>query len=180
MEVLLYEFKADLNAYLLRLPPTAPVRSLSALIRFNDAHKDREMPLFDQELLHQAEAKGPLTDKAYLEARATCLKSTRTQGIDSVIAEHKLDALVSLTSGPAWLLRPDQGDSDSGGCFLTGRDCRLPAHHRAVGAASRTAPSVSPFFAGAFSEPQLIKLASGFESIARGRTAPRFLPSVSA
>ena len=70
-EVMLYEFKADLNAYLSRLPPTLfPVRSLAALIRFNEAHKDTEMPLFDQELLRQAAEKGPLTEKAYKDARA--------------------------------------------------------------------------------------------------------------
>jgi amidase len=179
LDVLLYEFKADLNTYLSRLPPTAPVRSLSALIRYNDAHKDREMPIFDQELLHQAEAKGPLTDKAYLEARATCLKTTRTQGIDAVLAKHNLDALVSLTSGPAGLIDPINGDSDSGGCSSPAAIAGYP-HITVPAGLHRGLPVGLSFFAGAFSEPKLIKLASGFENAAHGRTAPRFLPSVSA
>ena len=99
---MLYEFKTDLNAYLRRLPPTFPVRSLSALIRFNEAHKDTEMPLFDQELLRQAQAKGPLTEKAYKDARAACLKATRSNGIDSVLAQHKLDATTSEPGRDRW------------------------------------------------------------------------------
>src|SRR6202789_314040 len=113
-EVLLYEFKADLNAYLRRLPPTFPARSLAALIRLNEAHTDTEMPFFDQELLRQAQAKGPLSDKAYREAREACLKATRGEGIDAVLSENKLDAMVSLTSGPAWLIDVVNGDSDTG------------------------------------------------------------------
>jgi len=179
LDVLLYEFKTDLNAWLSRLPPTAPVRSLAALIRYNDAHKDREMPIFDQELLHQAETKGPLTDKAYLEARATCLKTTRAQGIDAVLAEHKLDAMVTLTSGPAWLIDPINGDSDSGGCSSPAAIAGYP-HITVPSGLHRGLPLGLSFFAGAFSEPKLIKLASGFENAAHGRTAPRFLPSVSA
>jgi amidase len=179
LEVLLYEFKADLNAYLSRLPPAAPVRSLSALIRYNEANKDREMPIFDQELLHQSEAKGPLTDKAYVEARAACLKATRSDGIDAVLAKHKLDAMVTLTSGPAWLIDPINGDSDSGGCSSPAAIAGYP-HITVPSGLHRGLPLGLSFFAGAFSEPTLIKLASGFESVARGRTAPRFLPSVSA
>jgi amidase len=179
LEVLLYEFKADLNAYLSRLPPAAPVRSLSALIRYNEANKDREMPIFDQELLRQSEAKGPLTDKAYIEARATCLKATRSDGIDAVLAKHQLDAMVTLTSGPAWLIDPINGDSDSGGCSSPAAIAGYP-HITVPSGLHRGLPLGLSFFAGAFSEPTLIKLASGFESVARGRTPPRFLPSVSA
>jgi amidase len=179
LEVLLYEFKADLNAYLSRLLPAAPVRSLSALIRYNAANKDREMPIFDQELLHQSDAKGPLTDKAYIEARAACLKATRSDGIDAVLAKHKLDAIVTLTSGPAWLIDPINGDSDSGGCSSPAAIAGYP-HITVPSGLHRGLPIGLSFFAGAFSEPTLIKLASGFESVARGRTPPRFLPSVSA
>jgi amidase len=178
LEVLLYEFKADLNVYLSRLPPNAPVRSLSALIRYNEVHKDREMPIFDQELLHQSEAKGPLTDRAYLQARAACLNATRSNGIDAVLAEHHLDAMVTLTSGPAWLIDPINGDSDSGGCSSPAAIAGYP-HITVPTGLHRGLPLGLSFFAGAFSEPTLIKLASGFESIARGRSPPRFLPSVS-
>jgi amidase len=177
-EVLLYEFKADLNAYLRRLPPTFPVRSLAALIRFNEAHKDREMPLFDQELLRQAEAKGPLTDKAYVAARAACLKATQSNGIDAVLAQHKLDAMVSLTSGPAWLIDPVNGDSDSGGCSSPAAIAGYP-HITVPAGLFRGLPVGLSFFGAAFSEPTLIKLGAGFEAVARARVRPRYLASAS-
>jgi amidase len=176
-EVLLYEFKTDLNAYLRRLPPSFPVRSLSALIRFNEAHKDREMTLFDQELLRQAEAKGPLTDKAYAEARAACLKATRSNGIDAVLAQHKLDAMVTLTCGPAWLIDVVNGDSDTGGCSSPAAIAGYP-HITVPAGLFRGLPIGLSFFGTAFAEPKLIKLGSGFEAAAHARTPPRFLPSV--
>jgi amidase len=176
-EVLLYEFKADLNAYLRRLPPTFPVRSLEALIRFNEAHKDAEMPLFDQELLRQAQAKGPLTEKAYKKARAACLKATRSNGIDAVLAEHKLDAMVSLTSGPAWLIDVVNGDSDTGGCSSPAAIAGYP-HITVPAGLFRGLPIGLSFFGAAFSEPKLIKLGSGFEAAAHGRAPPRFLSTV--
>jgi amidase len=176
-EVMLYEFKADLNAYLQRLPPTFPVRSLSALIRFNEAHKDTEMPLFDQELLRQADAKGPLTEKAYKDARAACLKATRSHGIDAVLAEHKLDAMITLTSGPAWLIDIVNGDSDTGGCSSPAAIAGYP-HITVPAGLFRGVPVGLSFFGAAFSEPTLIKLGSGFEAVAHARAVPRFLPSV--
>jgi amidase len=176
-EVLLYEFKADLNAYLRRLPPTFPVRSLAALIRFNDSHKDTEMPLFDQELLRQAQAKGPLTEKAYKDARAACLAAMRTNGIDAVLTQHKLDALVTLTAGPAWLIDKVNGDSDTGGCSSPAAVAGYP-HITVPAGLYRNVPIGLSFFGAAFSEPTLIKLGSGFEAVARGRTPPRFLNSV--
>jgi amidase len=172
-EVLLYEFKADLNAYLERLPSTFPARSLVALIRFNEAHKDTEMPFFDQELLRQAQAKGPLSDKAYREARAACLKATRGDGIDAVLSEHKLDAMVTLTSGPAWLIDVINGDSDTGGCSSPAAIAGYP-HITVPAGLFRGMPIGLSFFGTAFSEPKLIKLGSGFEAVARARTPPRF------
>jgi len=171
-EVMLYEFKTDLNAYLRRLPPTFPVRSLSALIRFNEAHKDTEMPLFDQELLRQAQAKGPLTEKAYKDARAACLKATRGNGIDAVLAQHKLDAMVTLTSGPAWLIDTINGDSDTGGCSSPAAIAGYP-HITVPAGLYRGLPIGLSFFGAAYSEPTLIKLGSGFEAVAHGRTPPR-------
>jgi amidase len=178
-EVMLYEFKADLNAYLKRLPPTFPVRSLAALIRFNEAHRDTEMPLFDQELLRQAQAKGPLTEKTYKDARAACLKATRSNGIDAVLAEHKLDAMVTLTSGPAWLIDTVNGDSDTGGCSSPAAIAGYP-HITVPAGLFRGLPIGLSFFGAAFSEPTLIKLGSGFEAVAHGRTPPRREPVPSA
>jgi amidase len=177
LEVLLYEFKADLNAYLRRLPPTFPARSLAALIRFNEGRKDREMPLFDQELLRQAEIKGPLTEAAYTEARAACLKATRSNGIDAVLSQHKLDAMVTLTSSPAGLIDSINGDSDSGGCSTPAAVAGYP-HITVPAGLFRGLPVGLSFFGAAFSEPTLIKLASGFESVARGRKTPRFSASI--
>jgi amidase len=176
-QVLLYEFKSDLNAFLRRLPPTFPVRSLAALIRFNDAHRDREMALFDQELLRQSEAKGALNEKAYLDARAACLMATRSNGIDAVLAQHGLDAIISLTSGPAWLIDPVNGDADTGGCSSPAAIAGYP-HITVPAGLHRGLPIGLSFFGAAFSEPVLFKLASGYESVARARVAPRFLPSL--
>jgi amidase len=176
-EVLLYEFKADLNAYLARLPAGFPVRSLADLIRFNETHAAREMPLFDQELLRQSEAKGGLSEAAYRDARESCLTATRSGGIDAVLCEHGLDAIVTLTSGPAWLIDAVNGDSDTGGCSTPAAVAGYP-HITVPAGLYRGLPVGLSFFGGAFSEPKLIKLASGFEHAAQARALPRFLRGV--
>jgi amidase len=176
-EVLLYEFKADLNAYLARLPGSLRVRSLADLIRFNDAHAAEEMPSFSQELLHQAEAKGNLDEAAYREARDTCLTAMRSGGIDAVLREQRVDAMVTLTSGPAWLIDSVNGDSDTGGCSSPAAIAGYP-HITVPAGLYRGLPIGLSFFGSAYSEPTLIKLASGFEHAANARTAPRFLPRV--
>jgi amidase len=171
--VLLYEFKAGLNAYLARLPAEFPVRSLEELIRFNAAHPGTEMPLFDQELLRQAEVKGDLNEAAYQDARATCLKVTRGGGIDALLAENRLDALVTLTSGTAWLIDPVNGDADTGGCSSPAAIAGYP-HITVPAGLHRGLPVGLSFFASAYSEPTLIRLASGFEHLAGARNVPRF------
>ncbi len=176
-EVLLYEFKADLNSYLASLPGRFPVHSLADLIRFNEAHAARELPLFDQELLRQAEAKGNLDEAAYRNARETCLTATRDGGIDAVMSEHSLDAIVSLTSGPAWLIDPVNGDSDSGGCSSPAAVAGYP-HITVPAGLYRGLPVGLSFFGAAFTEPKLIKLASGYEHAANARSTPRYLSGV--
>jgi amidase len=173
LEVLLYEFKTDLNAYLARLPDGFPARSLADLIRFNDAHAAQELKLFDQELLRRAEAKGGLDEAAYRDARAACLTATRS-GIDAVLAEHNLDALVALTSGPACLIDSINGDSDTGGCSTPAAIAGYP-HITVPAGLFRGLPVGLSFFGAAFSESKLIKLASGFEQTVRARAAPRYL-----
>ena len=175
--VLLYEFKSDLNAYLARLPSRFAVRSLADLIRFNTAHAPEEMALFDQELLRQADAKGSLEEPAYRTARETCLTATRSQGIDAVLALHRLDALVTLTSGPAWLIDPVNGDFDTGGCSSPPAIAGYP-HITVPAGLHRGLPIGLSFFGAAWSEPTLLKLASGFEHVAASRIVPKFLPSV--
>ena len=176
-EVMLYEFKADLNAYLARLPARFAVRSLADLIRFNDAHAAQEMPLFDQELLRQAQAKGGLDEAAYQDARAACLNAMRGGGIDAVLSEHGLDAIVTLTSGPAWLIDSVNGDSDTGGCSSPAAVAGYP-HITVPSGLYRGLPIGLSFFGAAFSEAKLITLASGFEHTANGRRAPFFSPGV--
>jgi amidase len=176
-EVMLYEFKADLNAYLERLPPSFPVRSLADLIRFNDAHADREMPLFDQELLHQSQARGGLEEAAYHAARDTCLNAMRAGGIDAVLAEHGLDAIVTLTSGPAWLIDPVNGDADVGGASSPAAVAGYP-HVTVPAGLHRGLPVGLSFFGAAFSEGKLIKVASGFEEAMKGRQVPRLLATL--
>jgi amidase len=158
------------------LSATQPVRSLDALIRFNEAQREREMAYFDQELLHQAHAKGPLSEPAYQKARAACVTATRSKGIDAVLAKHQLDAMVSLTSGPAWLIDNVNGDADSGGCSSPAAVAGYP-HITVPAGLYRGLPIGLSFFGAAFSEPKLIKLASGFEHVAGGRSPPRYLAS---
>ncbi|GAC1310579.1 MAG: amidase [Steroidobacteraceae bacterium] len=176
-EVLLYEFKADLNAYLKRLPPAMPVHSLDELIRFNETHAAAELGYFDQELLRQANAKGGLDEAAYRSARDTCLKGTRTDGIDAVLKAHKLDALVTLTSGCAWLIDPINGDSDPGGCASPAAVAGYP-HITVPAGLHRGLPVGLSFFGTAFSEPTLLKLASGFEHVTHARSVPRLIASL--
>jgi amidase len=177
LEVLLYEFKADLNGYLARIPPALPVHNLSELIRFNAERSARELALFDQELLRQADAKGDLKSAEYLKARETCLNATRTHGIDAVLAEHRLDAIVTLTSGPAWLIDPVNGDMDTGGCSSPAAIAGYP-HITVPTGLHRGLPIGLSFFGAAWSEPTLLRLASGFEHIAQPRPIPQFMASV--
>jgi amidase len=115
LEVLLCEFKADLNSYLASLGPSAPVKSLKEIIDFNEQYRDREMPYFGQDLFIKAQAKGPLTDKAYRDALAKDQRMSRKEGIDFVMDKNKLDALVAPTGGPAWPTDWINGDHFTGG-----------------------------------------------------------------
>ena len=110
MTVFMYELKADLNAYLARLGPSAPVKTLKDIIEFNDRNRDKEMPYFGQDLFLKSEAKGPLTEKEYLDAVAKNRQLARTEGIDAVMDKNKLDALVAPTGGPAWITDLITGD----------------------------------------------------------------------
>ena len=111
----MYELKADLNAYLAKLGPGAPVRTLKDIIDFNERNREKEMPYFGQDLFLKAQTKGPLTDKEYLDAVAKNHQLARTEGIDAVMDKHQLDALVGPTGGPAWLTDLVTGDHFSGG-----------------------------------------------------------------
>jgi amidase len=174
-EVLLYEFKTDLEAYFAGRPGAA-VRTLADLIAFNEKNADREMPFFGQEILEQAVKKGPLTEKAYLDALAKNHRLMRAEGIDAVLAKHKLDALVVLTNGPAHMTDLVNGDSFSGSSSSLAAVAGYPTITLPAGWVYGLPVGVS-FIGTAWSEPVLIKLACGLEGALGMRKAPRFLPT---
>jgi amidase len=176
-EVLCYEFKAGLNAYLEKLGPAARIHSLADAIAFNEQHRDREMPIFGQEDFELCQKKGPLTDKAYLDALAKCRKLSRDEGIDAVAAKYKLDAIVAPTSGPAWLIDYVNGDSEVGGCSSAAAVAAYP-HITVPAGFVRGLPVGVSFFGPAWSEPVLLKLAYAYEQLTRMRRAPRFLATI--
>ncbi|MBV9768185.1 MAG: hypothetical protein JOZ32_01325, partial [Bryobacterales bacterium] len=178
-QVLLYEFKDGINRYLARLPASSPARTLNELIAFNEKNRAREMPFFAQELFIQAEAKGPLTGAAYLKARADCLRLSRQDGVDALLAKYNLDAIVTLTSGPAWLTDHVNGDRDTGGCTTPAAVAGYP-HITVPAGFYRGLPIGLSFFSTAWSEPTLIKFAYAWEQQMNARRKPTFAPSITA
>lgn len=176
-EVLLYEYKNDLNLYLGRQPAGRPVRTMKDLIDFNEKNRIREMPHFGQEILELAVEKGPLTEKKYLDARATCLRLQRTEGIDAALAENKVDAIVTLTNGPAWCVDWVNGDYDTGGCSMPPAVAGYP-HVTVPAGLLDELPIGLSFFAGAGADQRLLQFAYAFERETNARSGPKFLISV--
>jgi amidase len=176
-EVLLYELKADLNAYLAGLPSGARVRTLAEAIAFNEREREREMPYFGQETFVQAEARGPLTSPGYRKALATCRRLARTEGLDVVLAKHRLDALVAPTGNPAWPTDLVNGDHFTGSSSTPAAVAGYPSVSVPMGYAWGLPVNLS-FFGRAWSEPTLIRLAYAFEQITMQRKAPTFLPTL--
>jgi amidase len=173
--VLLYELKTDLNAYLSGRPG-APA-SLKEIIDFNDRNRDKEMPYFAQDVFLKAEAKGPLTDKDYLEALEANHRLSRTEGIDAVMDQFHLDAILAPTAGPAWFTDWVNGDSSGGGSSNAAAVAGYPSITVPAGFIFGLPVGVS-FFGRAWSEPTLLKIAYGFEQATKVRRPPTFLPRV--
>jgi amidase len=178
LETLLYELKADMNAHLGSLGAGAPVKSLADVIAFNEAHRAEEMPFFGQELFVKAEAKGPLTDKTYLDALEKCRRLSRREGLDAVMDEHQLDAIVAPTGGPAWVTDCVNGDHFGGGSSTPAAVAGYPAVSVPAGFVFDLPVGIS-FMGRAWSEARLIGIAYAFEQTTRVRRPPRFLARAS-
>lgn len=177
-EVLLYEFKADLNRYLKGMPKEIPYRNLKDLIAFNEKNRDKEMPFFGQEIFQMAQAKGPLSEKTYKDALAKNRRLSRAEGIDAALRKHRISAIIAPTGGPAWTTDPLNGDHYTGGSSTPAAVSGYPAITVPAGNV-RGLPVGITFFGTAWSEPTLIKLAYAFEQETKARTAPKFLPTAS-
>jgi len=158
-EVLLYEFKASINKYL--AGSSSAQKSLEALIAWNRANADRAMPLFGQEMFELAQAKGPLTDAAYVTARETATRAAGPDGLLAILARDKLTAIVAPSGS---------------GTYSAAAIAGTPSITIPIGE-SRALPFGITFMGPSFSEPQLIGLAYALEQLTNARRAPRFLPT---
>jgi amidase len=173
-DLLSYEFKDGLNRYLAAPGRVTPMKSLTDLITFNEAHRAEELALFGQEDFTAAQARGPLTDPAYRDTLAKCLKLARTEGLDAALDTDRLDALVMFTRGVAMLTDPLNGEGGSGSSLTLAAVAGYP---------SVTVPAVQFFglpvglsFVGRpWSEAKLLALAADFEAATKARREPQFL-----
>jgi len=176
-QVLLYEFKADLNSYLAGLGPASPVKTLADVIAFNEKNADRELQYFGQEIMLMAEKKGPLTSQAYRKALAANRRLAGTLGIDALTQKHRLDAIVAPSNAPPWLIDLVTGDHGAGGSSTSPAavagypSVTVPAGY------SFGLPVGISFFGPAWTEPKLIRVAHAFEQATKLRRPPRFLPT---
>ncbi|MFI5168366.1 MAG: amidase [Thermoanaerobaculales bacterium] len=175
-EVLLYEFKADLNAYLAEWASGAPARTLKDVIEFNEKHRDSELAFFGQDIMEKAQAKGPLTESAYLKARKRCIKLAREKGLDEVIAKHRLDAIVAPTGGPPWTIDLVNGDHFLGASSSPAAVSGYPSVTVPVGYAFGLPVGIT-FIGRAWDERTLVRLAYALEQATKHRRPPRFLPT---
>jgi amidase len=174
LEVMLYEFKAGLEAYFASLGPKAPVRTLADAIAFNERNREREMPFFGQEIFLKAVEKGPLTTPAYREALEKCGRLSRKEGLDAVLDQHRLDALVAPTGAPAWVIDPVSGDHFVGGNSTPAAVSGYPSITVPMGFVFGLPVGLS-FIGRVWSEAVLVRLAFAFEQATKHRRPPRFL-----
>jgi len=175
--VLSYEFKDGLNAYLANLGPSAPVHTLQDVIEFNHRNSERELRFFGQENFLKAQEKGPLTDKAYLDALEMCRRMSRAEGIDAVMEKNQLDAIVAPSGGPPGGTDLVYGDRDVGGSSTPAAVAGYPNITVPAGDILGLPVGIS-FFGRAWSEPTLLKIAFAFEQGTKHRKPPKFLPTI--
>ena len=173
-EVLLYEFKSDLNAYLAEWAGDAPARTVADLIAFNEEKRDEEMPYFGQDIMEKAQKKGPLTDKAYLKALEKCRKLSREKGLDVVFQRDRLDAVVAPTGSPPWVTDLVNGDHFLGASSTPAAVSGYPSITVPAGYAFGLPVGIT-FIGKALGEASLIRLAFAFERATKVRKPPRFL-----
>jgi amidase len=176
-EVLLYEFKADLESYLKGLPAGARIRTLDDLIAFDRAHAREEMPWFGQEIVEAASRKGPLSSAGYRKALARSGELARTRGIDATLAKYRLDAIVAPTQGPPALIDLVNGDPAGWSTTSPAAVAGYPAITVPMGYATGL-PLGLTFMGPAWSEPKLLRYAYAFEQATKARVAPRYLATV--
>lgn len=177
-EVLLYEFKADLNAYLASTPAAVSHRTLADLIRFNNEHGEAEMPYFGQEIFLMADKKGSLEEKAYKDALATSKRLAREQAIDKWLTAHKLDALIAPTTSPAWRIDNIIGDHYTGSSSTLAAVAGYPSVTVPMGNVHGLPVGIS-FIASAWQDDVVINLAHAFEQAFPARITPEFRSGIS-
>jgi amidase len=176
-DLLLYEFKADLDAYLRPLAPGVAVHSLADVIAFNAKNAERELRYFGQEIMQQSIKKGPLTETKYVDELAQNRRLMGAQGIDATIAKFKLDAIVAPTQGPADLIDLVNGDAGGRGSFTSPAAVAGYPHVTVPMGFVRGLPVGISFVGGAWTEATLLKLAYAFEQASPARRKPTFAPS---
>lgn len=174
LDILLYELKDGVEAYLRRLGPDAPVKTLADVIAFNQAHTAEEkLAYYDQNVLIKANAKGPLSEPAYLKARREVTRLARDEGLARLLQEQRLDAIVAPTNGPSWLIDEINGDHFKGGSSSPAAIAGLP-HITVPAGAVLGLPIGLSFYGPAKTEVRLLNLAYAFEQTTRARFEPNF------
>ncbi len=176
-QVLLYEFKDGLNKYFAGMKPEVGIKTLEDLIKFNTDQANEELRYFGQELLIEANRKGPLTDARYLQALANTKRYSRESGIDSIMRRRSLDVIIAPTGGPAWVTDLINGDRYLGGSSTPAACAGYPNITVPAGFIEGLPVGVS-FIGKAWSEPQLLKCAFAFEQTAKHRKKPEFATGI--
>ncbi len=176
-QVLLFDFKHDLNEYIAKYGPINSLKNIADIINFNNEHQEKILPYFGQELFTMANEKGPITSDEYKEALEKCHRLARDEGIDAVLNEHKLDAVVAPSGGTAWLIDYINGDHGTVGSSSAAAVAGYPNITIPAGYVYGLPVGIS-FFSGAFEEPKLLKIAYAFEQATKIREPPNFLPKV--